>query len=54
MPLVPFALVIFQIGSQIYAQVGLDFKIPFYTSHVASLLVEMESCELFAWAGLEP
>jgi hypothetical protein len=61
MSLALFALVIFQIGSHIYiflTQASLDLDSPIYTFHIAGmtgmcyhtqlLLVEMESCELFA------
>jgi hypothetical protein len=67
MPPALYALVTFEIGPLIYAQVGPDTGSPTYTSlrdgtigayhHAQLLLVEMESLELFfilAWAGLDP
>jgi hypothetical protein len=56
MPPTLFSLVIFEIGSCIFAWVDLDHDPPHYTSCVAEIigLVEMRSCELFAQAGLKP
>jgi hypothetical protein len=58
-----FALAVFQIGSHIYTQVSLD-QAPICASpiarmtgvcrHTQILLVEMESCKLFAWSGFQP
>jgi hypothetical protein len=57
-----FALVIFWIGSGVYAWASLDCGLPIYASCKAgmtghttfpSLLINVESCEFFVFAGLE-
>jgi hypothetical protein len=57
-----FAFIIFQTESHIYLQACLDIASPISASHIAGmtgtlchiqLLVEMESCKLFAQAGLQ-
>jgi hypothetical protein len=63
MPPALFALAIFQIGSHFYNQAGLDLDSLIYAScvtgmagahyYIQILLLEMGSCELFAWVGFE-
>jgi hypothetical protein len=51
MPLALFALVIFQIGSYIYAQAGLDCNPPIYTSYMAEMTKACHYAQFFISCG---